>query len=338
MMKSFSPLIYAVDAENITIKGEGTLDGQGKKWWMEFFRVMIDLKDNGVRDINKYQPMWDKANDTKALYAETNEDYVNTLQRRFFRPPFIQPLRCKNVKIEGVKIVNSPFWTVNPQFCDNVTVKGVTIHNVPSPNTDGINPESCSNVHISDCHISVGDDCITIKSGRDLQGRKAAAPCQNITISNCTMLAGHGGVVIGSEMSGGVCKVVISNCVFDGTDRGIRLKSTRGRGGVVEDIRISNVVMRNIKNEAIVMDLMYSNMPAEPLSERTPIFRDIHVSGLTARDVKTPIFIRGLDEAPISDVSLRDINIQSREKPQFLNYKNLSLTDVTINGQTITLE
>lgn len=338
MMKSFSPLIYAVDAENITIKGEGTLDGQGKKWWMEFFRVMIDLKDNGVRDINKYQPMWDKANDTKALYAETNEDYVNTLQRRFFRPPFIQPLRCKNVKIEGVKIVNSPFWTVNPQFCDNVTVKGVTIHNVPSPNTDGINPESCSNVHISDCHISVGDDCITIKSGRDLQGRKAAAPCQNITITNCTMLAGHGGVVIGSEMSGGVCKVVISNCVFDGTDRGIRLKSTRGRGGVVEDIRISNVVMRNIKNEAIVMDLMYSNMPAEPLSERTPIFRDIHVSGLTARDVKIPIFIRGLDEAPISDVSLRDINIQSREKPQFLNYKNLSLTDVTINGKTITLE
>jgi len=152
------------------------------------------------------------------------------------------------------------------------------------------------------------------------------------------MLAGHGGVVIGSEMSGGVSKVVISNCVFDGTNRGIRLKSSRGRGGVVEDIRISNIVMRNIKNEAIVMDLMYSNMPAEPLSERTPIFRDIHVSGLTARDVKTPIFIRGLDEAPISDVSLRDINIQSREKPQFLNYKNLSLTDVTINGQTITLE
>ena len=192
MMKSFSPLIYAVDAENITIKGEGILDGQGKKWWMEFFRVMIDLKDNGVRDINKYQPMWDKANDTKALYAETNEDYVNTLQRRFFRPPFIQPLRCKNVKIEGVKIVNSPFWTVNPQFCDNVTVKGVTIHNVPSPNTDGINPESCSNVHISDCHISVGDDCITIKSGRDLQAAKPLlrarilplpiAPCWQVTV------------------------------------------------------------------------------------------------------------------------------------------------------------
>ena len=136
---------------------------------MEFFRVMIDLKDNGMRDVNKYQPMWDAANDTTAIYAETNKDYVNTLQRRFFRPPFIQPVRCKKVKIEGVKIINSPFWTVNPEFCDNVTIKGITIDNALSPNTDGVNPESCRNVHISDCHISVGDDCITIKSGRDAQ-------------------------------------------------------------------------------------------------------------------------------------------------------------------------
>ena len=234
MMKSFSPLIYAVDAENITIKGEGTLDGQGKAWWDEFFKVLVDLRDNGVRDVNKYQPMWDKVNDMSAIKAETNEDWHDTANRRFFRPPFIQPIRCKNVRIEGVKIQNSPFWTVNPEFCDNVTVKGVTIHNLPSPNTDGINPESCSNVHISDCHISVGDDCVTIKSGRDLQARKLAKPCENITITNCTMLSGHGGVVIGSEMSGSVRKVTISNCVFDGTDRGIRLKSTRGRGGIVE--------------------------------------------------------------------------------------------------------
>ena len=178
--------------------------------------------------------MWDAQNDTTAIYAETNKDYVSTLQRRFFRPPFIQPVRCKKVKIEGVKIVNSPFWTVNPEFCDNVTIKGITINNVPSPNTDGINPESCRNVHISDCHISVGDDCITIKSGRDAQARRLGVPCENITITNCTMLSGHGGVVIGSEMSGSVRKVTISNCVFDGTDRGIRIKSTRGRGGVVE--------------------------------------------------------------------------------------------------------
>lgn len=339
MMKSFQPLIYAVDAENITIKGEGTLDGQGKKWWMEFFRVMIDLRDNGVRDINKYQPMWDKENDTKAIYADTNEDYVGTLQRRFFRPPFIQTVRCKGVKIEGVKIINSPFWTVNPEFCENVVVKGITIHNVPSPNTDGINPESCRNVHISDCHISVGDDCITIKSGRDAQGRRLGVPCENITITNCIMLAGHGGVVIGSEMSGGVRKVAISNCIFDGTDRGIRLKSTRGRGGVVEDIRVSNIVMSNIKQEAVILDLKYSKMPLEPKSERTPIFRNVHISGMTVTDVKTPIKIAGLEETPISDIVLRDIHIRGAgQKCVFEDCERITLDDVTVNGEEVKLK
>jgi len=338
MMKSFAPLIYAVDAENITIKGEGTLDGQGKKWWDEFFRIYVDLASNGVKDLNKYQPMWDKENDVKAIYADTNEDYINTLQRRFFRPPFIQPVRCKRVRIEGVKIINSPFWTVNPEFCDNVTIKGITIHNIDSPNTDGINPESCTNVHISDSHISVGDDCITIKSGRDLQGRKLNAPCENITITNCTMLAGHGGVVIGSEMSGSVRNVVITNCVFDGTDRGIRLKSTRGRGGVVENIRVSNIVMRNIQREAIILDLKYSKMPEEPVSERTPVFRNIHISNLTGVDVKTPVYIRGLEEAPITDVTLNNINIKGSEKSEFINCERIQLKDVIVNGEELKLE
>lgn len=338
MMKSFSPLIYAVDAENITIKGEGKLDGQGKKWWTEFFRVMVDLKDNGVRDINKYQLMWDKANDVKALYAETNEDYVSSMQRRFFRPPFIQPVRCKNVRIEGVTIVNSPFWTVNPEFCENVTIDRVTINNPLSPNTDGINPESCRYVHISNCHISVGDDCITLKSGRDLQARKLGWANENITITNCTMLAGHGGVVIGSEMSGGVKKVVISNCVFDGTDRGIRIKSTRGRGGVVEDIQISNIVMKNIQEEAIILDMLYTKMPAEPLSERTPIFRNINISNVTGSDVLIPIKIRGLEESPISNITFTNINIDGKQKCIFQNCMNIKMTDVYVNGQRLTIE
>lgn len=335
VMKSFHPLIYAVDAENITIKGEGKLDGQGKKWWDELFRVMTDLKNNGVKDINKYQPMWDQANNVQLLRDETNEDYASTLQRRFFRPPFIQPIRCKNVRIEGVTIVNSPFWTVNPEFCQNVKVLGITIKNPESPNTDGINPESCKDVLIANCFISVGDDCITIKSGRDLQGRKAAAPCENLTITNCVMHAGHGGVVIGSEMSGSVRNVVISNCIFDGTDRGIRLKSTRGRGGVVENIRVNNIVMRNIQREAVILDLKYSRMPEEPLSDRTPIFRNIHISGLTGVDVKIPVYIRGLEESPITDITLTDINIQSREEAFFENTKQIVLKDVIINNQEI---
>ena len=339
MMKSFSTLISAMDAENITIKGEGTLDGQGKAWWTEFFRIYVDLEKNGMRELNKYQPLWERENDVEALYAETNEDWHGTLKRRFFRPPFIQPVRCRRVRIEGVKIINSPFWTVNPEFCDNVVVTGVTIHNVPSPNTDGINPESCRNVHISDCHISVGDDCITLKSGRDAQARRLGVPCENITITNCTMLSGHGGVVIGSEMSGSVRKVTISNCVFDGTDRGIRIKSTRGRGGVVEDIRVSNIIMSNIKREAVVLNLKYSKMPVEPMSERTPLFRDISISGLTAVGVKTPVKIVGLEEAPVTDIILRDINVKNaREKCIFENCERIRLTDVIVNGKEVRLE
>jgi polygalacturonase len=338
MMKSFSPLIYAVDAENITIKGEGKIDGQGKKWWDEFFRVIIDLKNNGKRDINKYQTMWDQVNDAKVIGSEINEDYAEALQRRFFRPPFIQPIRCKNVRIEGITIVNSPFWTVNPEFCENVTVDRVTIANPLSPNTDGINPESCRYVHISNCHISVGDDCITLKSGRDLQARKLGWANENITITNCTMLAGHGGVVIGSEMSGGVKKVVISNCVFDGTDRGIRIKSTRGRGGVVEDIQISNIVMKNIQEEAIILDMLYTKMPVEPVTDRTPIFRNINISNVTGSDVLIPIKIRGLEESPISNITLTNINIDGKQKCVFQNCTNIKMKDVYVNGEKITVE
>lgn len=333
MMKSFRPLIYAYDSENITIKGEGTLDGSGKLWWSEFFKVLTDLQKNGKREVNRYQKMFENSNDMKSLYDNTNSDWHSTLERRFFRPPFIHPIRCKRIKIEGVKIINSPFWTVNPEFCDNVTITGITIDNPPSPNTDGINPESCKNVHISDCHISVGDDCVTIKSGRDLQGRTIGVPCENITITNCTMLSGHGGVVIGSEMSGGVRKVTISNCVFDGTDRGIRIKSTRGRGGYVEDVRVSNIVMSNIK-EAFVFNLKYSDMPQEPKSERTPEYRNISVSDVIVRNVQTPLNIVGLEEAPITGIVLKNIQMEgAKGKSIIKDCKDIVLDNVVVNGE-----
>ena len=337
VMNTLSPLIYAHDAENLTITGRGTLDGNGFKWWSWEKETRELIKKNGGKlpALNKLQRMWEEANEE----LEISDYYKPSLERRMFRPPFIQFYECNNVLIENVKIVNSPFWTVNPEFCDNVTIKGITINNVPSPNTDGINPESCRNVHISDCHISVGDDCITIKSGRDAQARRLGVPCENITITNCTMLAGHGGVVIGSEMSGSVRKVTISNCVFDGTDRGIRIKSTRGRGGVVEDIRVSNIVMSNIKQEAVVLNLKYSQMPAEAKSERTPIFRNVHISGMTVTDVKTPIKIVGLEEAPISDIVLRDIHIQgARQKCIFEDCERITMDNVIINGEEIKLK
>ncbi|MCF0192045.1 MAG: glycoside hydrolase family 28 protein [Prevotella sp.] len=338
LLKSFHPLIYAMNCENITIKGEGTLDGQGKYWWNECHAAAAAMRKDG-KYINKYQQMFEDANDIAHLRATTNEDWSFNLKYNFLRPPFIQPLYCKNVKIQGVHIQNSPFWTVNPQFCDNVLIDGITINNVPSPNTDGINPESCSNVHICNSHISVGDDCITIKSGRDLNGRQAGRPCENITITNCTMLAGHGGVVIGSEMSGGVKKVTISNCVFDGTDRGIRIKSTRGRGGIVEDIRVSNIVMSNIQREAFVFNLKYSKMPEEPKSERTPEFKNIFISGCTVNGVKTPIKIVGLEEAPITGISIRDVQVRNATDENIIeNCHDIRISDFVINGKEFTLQ
>jgi polygalacturonase len=254
------------------------------------------------------------------------------MQRGFLRPPFIQPMYCKNVLVEGITIVNSPFWTVNPEFCENVTVTGVTINNPRSPNTDGINPESCRYVHISNCHISVGDDCITIKSGKDIPGRTKAAPAENYTITNCTMLSGHGGVVIGSEMSGGVRNIVISNCIFDGTDRGIRIKTTRGRGGAVEDVRVDNIIMRNIRDQAFVMDMEYSRTNPEPLSERTPAIRNIRFSNITSH-TKDAGLINGLAEMPVENISFYDIYLQAENGFVVRKAKNIEFHNVVINAK-----
>lgn len=319
---NFSPLIYGTDLENIAIVGRGLIDGHGKKWW-GFSEVTIREQKEGEE--TKWQKEFKRLN--KDVLAP---DLPGWVERGFLRPPFIQFLRCENVQIKDIKIQNSPFWTVNPQYCDNVTIDGVTIDNPPSPNTDGINPESCRNVHIANCHISVGDDCITIKSGKDRSGRKVNIPAENYTITNCTMLSGHGGVVIGSEMSGGVKNIVISNCIFDGTDRGIRLKTARGRGGVVENIRVSNIVMRNIRDQAIVLNTQYAKTDPEPVSERTPQFKNIHISNMSGTTNRVSR-IRGLEEMPIENISFNNINMQAKAGFEIENAKKISFNNVHVD-------
>jgi polygalacturonase len=320
---SFSPLFYAYGAENIAITGRGKINGHGKKWWDY---ALTFYKNQTAR--NKYQLLFDSLNKNMLL-----PDDPTQMTRGFLRPPFIQPMYCKNILIEGITITNSPFWTINPEFCENITVNAVTIDNPLSPNTDGINAESCKYVHVSNCHISVGDDCITIKSGKDLPGRTKNMPAENYTITNCTMLNGHVGVVIGSEMSGGVKKIVITNCVFDGTDRGIRIKTTRGRGGVVEDIRVDNIVMKNIKQQAIVLDMQYSKTAAEPLSERTPQFRNIRFSNITAY-TKQAMYINGLDEMPVQEISLNDVVFEAETGIIIKNAKDIELHNVRVNTKS----
>ncbi|MGN7940226.1 glycoside hydrolase family 28 protein [Virgibacillus sp. 6R] len=279
----YASCIYAENSENISITGHGTLDGQGSFWW-ELFR-------------NK--------------------------ENEYPRPKLVSFDSCKHATISGIKMINSPSWTVNPICCEDVTIHNITIVNPSdSPNTDGIDPESCRNVRISDCHIDVGDDCIAIKAGTEDTVERVA--CENITITNCTMIHGHGGVVLGSEMSGDIRNVTVTNCVFEGTDRGIRLKSRRGRGGIVEDIRVSNIVMNGVICPFIA-NLYYFCGPRGkekyvwdknpyPITEETPRFRRIHFSNITAREVSAAAgFLYGLAEMYVEDVTFEHVSVAMAE-------------------------
>jgi polygalacturonase len=217
--KEYSSLIYAEDAENVTIRGRGTIDGQGQYWWR---RMGWPNRLKIPRD------------------QRTPEELAQLALLANGRPQLIKLVRSKLVAVEQLHLINSPSWTIHPLLCEFVRIDGVTIQNpVPSPNTDGINPESCRNVQIINSRIDVGDDCVTLKSGIDEMGRKMGRPDENITIANCVMLRGHGGVTIGSEMSGGVRNVAVSNCVFQGHGRWhpreIAARARRHRGRVERD-------------------------------------------------------------------------------------------------------
>ena len=288
---TMAPLIYAVDAENVTITGRGTIDGQGAVWWR---RVRLNQP-------KKFPP--GPQNDAERAEAAK-------LSRG--RPHLIRPVRCTDFVIEHVTLRNSAEWNLHPMLCDRVRVDGVTILNpaTMAHNTDGINPESCRNVQILDCRIDTGDDCVTLKSGLDELGRRMGRPDENITIANCVMYHGHGGVTIGSEMSGGVRNVVVTNCVFQNTDIGIRLKSQRGRGGVVEGLSVSNIVMQDVPTPFVISDF-YSGRDdsAYPVDEGTPKFRDLLFSNITARGAKRAGIITGLREMPIEDVTFSNVHI-----------------------------
>lgn len=281
----YASCLYADGAKNISVTGRGTLDGSGKKWWHIFRNDFDSLK--------------------------------------YPRPKLISFCNCENVLLRDISCINSPSWTINPILCTNVTCDNLSILNpADSPNTDGIDPESCKNVRISNCNIDVGDDCIAIKAGTE--DAEKLVPCENITITGCTMVHGHGGIVIGSEMSGGVKNVTVGNCVFQDTDRGIRLKSRRGRGGCVEDICVSNIIMDNVICPFII-NLYYFCGPRGndkyvwdktpyPITDETPCFKRINFSNISARNVNASAgFIYGLAEQYTSEITFRDIRISMAE-------------------------
>jgi galacturan 1,4-alpha-galacturonidase len=282
-VQAYLPCIYARDAHNVRIAGDGTIDGSGARWWKK------------QKDGTLAHP----------------------------RPYLVCFQNCKDVSMDGVTLLNSPCWTVHPLYCENVNIARLTIQNPPdSPNTDGINPDGSANVRIADCLIDVGDDCIAIKSGTEDTPKKR--PCENIIISGCHMLHGHGGVVIGSEMSGGVKNVLVTGCVFQGTERGIRLKTRRGRGGMAENLAFSHILMEDVLCP-FVFNMYYhcgkggklpfvSDKTAHPVTDATPALCDITITDVTVRGATACAgFVYGLPESPVRRVNIKDCTVVMKE-------------------------
>ena len=271
------PLIFANGLTNIAIIGHGTFDGQGAAWWTN-----MDMAEHGNARPNR------------------------PIRRR---PMLVQIKDCKDVRIDGPTFLNSPFWHIHLLYSENIEVANCRII-APSnsPNTDALNTDSCRHVLVRDCFADVGDDAFGIKSGRDEEGRKANRPTEDVTYLRLHVAHGHSVCAIGSEESGCVRHVRFLDCTGDGTDNGIRLKSMRGRGGIVEDITASNFHLKNVGN-AIILSLRYVKTPVEIFSERTPVFRDIHIDHVTAINSKNCCVIEGLEESPIQNVTLTDLRL-----------------------------
>jgi polygalacturonase len=309
---NYSPLIYAQDCENVAVSGEGVLDGQGQAWWH-----------------------WKKLQQAAAKTLYDAESEGVPVEKRVFgsevaalRPQFLQTIHCRNVLVEGVTFVNGPMWTVHPVYCQNVLVRDITVRS-EGPNTDGLNPDSCRNVLVEGCSFHTGDDCIAINSGMNEDGWRVARPCENIVIRDCTMNEGHGAVAIGSGMSGGVRNVYVHDCRVTGGDQGIRLKSMRGRGGFVDNVRFEKIQMAGLRQEAVVLNMFYGSSTAASRSDVPPAFRNIHIRDVTCESAGVAIAIRGLPEQPIQCVVLEDLSLNAVEGIRCHDAEDLTLSNVS---------
>ena len=358
-VQCMSPL-YAKDLENIAITGQGIIDGAGQAWRPVKKFKMTDrqwkdlIASGGV--LNEAQDMWwptEEALNGPRILASlqrrdnmTLEDYIPV--RPYLRPVMVALIQCKNVLLEGPTFQNSPAWNIHPLLCENVIVRNINVRNPwYSQNGDGLDLESCRNVIVTDCRFDVGDDAICLKSGRDEYGRRRGRPSENMVIADCTVYHGHGGFVVGSEMSGGVRNIFVRNCTFIGTDVGLRFKSTRGRGGVVENIFIGDIRMSNIATEAIRFNMFYGGqapIPEDgeqrqdsrarrevfPTNEGTPQFRKIYCKNITCRGAAGAVLLQGLPEMPIREIELENVLISADTGLVCADAQQIKLTDVKI--------
>jgi len=323
-LMNYSPFIYAFEAENIAITGPGTLDGQAgpEQWW--------NWRGAGGAAGARQTAARTRLFDMQARGVPVAERVFG--DGSFLRPNFIQPYRSRNVLIDGVTIVNSPMWEIHPVLCQSVTVRNVTIAS-HGPNNDGCNPESCRDVLIERCSFDTGDDCIALKSGRNDDGRRLHTPVENVVIRECTMKDGHGGVVIGSEISGGARNIFAEKCRMDSPrlDRVLRLKTNSVRGGVIEGIHMREVTVGQVAEAIVAIDFFYEEGDA---GKYPPTVRDIDVRNVTSRKSQYAFLLRGYPHAPITGVRVSDCRFDGVEKPDVIeSVKDLQLSNVLINGR-----
>jgi polygalacturonase len=319
-LMNYSPFIYAFEQTDIAITGTGTLDGQADEehWWP--WRAQANAP-SGAR-----ARLMDMAARAVPIEARVFGD------GSYLRPNFIQPYRCHNVLIEGVTIVNSPMWEVNPVLCTNVTVRGLNIRS-HGPNNDGCDPESCRDVLIERCRFDTGDDCIALKSGRNDDGRRLHTPIENVVIRDCEMRDGHGGVVIGSEISGGARNIFAERCRMDSPrlDRALRFKTNATRGGLIERVAMRHVTVGQVAEAIVAADFYYEEGDTGGF---TPVLRNVDVSHVTSRKSKYAFLLKGYERSPISDVRVSDCTFDGVESPdQLQSVRGLVLTNVRVNGQ-----
>lgn len=302
------PCIYSEKSENISIEGEGTIDGSGQWWWQEA------LKRKKEDSLPQYS--------YEKRLATLNPDFLNQpgggggRKSQFLRPPLVQFNNSKNVTIRGVKLINSPFWTLHPLFSKGVTIENITIDNpYDSPNTDAIDIDSCSNVTVRGCYINVGDDGICLKSGAGEDGIECNIPTTNVRVDSSTVSSAHGGAVIGSETASGINNVIFTNCNFIGTDRGIRVKTRRGRGGNIENIEFSNInidgclspITFNMYYRCGATDSALFSLNPEVVTRATPSIKNITISNVRAKNCKSSAgFFVGLPEAPLKNIVIKN--------------------------------
>jgi polygalacturonase len=327
---NYSPLIYAMDCENVGVSGTGTLDGQAdnEHWWPWKGNPAFGWKSGEARQ-----------NEAREKLFAMAERGVPPAERQFgdggyLRPSFIQTYRCRNVLIESVKIVNSPMWEIHPVLSTNVTVRDVHI-STHGPNNDGCDPESCRDVLIERCFFDTGDDCIAIKSGRNADGRRVNVPSENIIVRRCEMRDGHGGVTIGSEISGGVRNVFAESCTMDSPnlDRALRFKNNAARGGLLEHVYMRDVTVGQVADAVLQIDYLYEEGPNGAF---TPVVRDVEMRNVTSKKSQYALYLRGIERGVISDVRIIDCRFDDVAKPNVVErVMGLALRDTRINGQVV---